>query len=148
MSELATSPAPCANSLDKAIDLSFHESIQQFFADYRSVYSRLDVDGVTAHFALPFTAFHHGEPSSWNEQEADLLYAVTDSLLNYFRAQNVVDISGKLESVLPIGNNMASAIMIWTARRQDETAWVYSTGYHLIRTTEGWRIYGVIQFDE
>ncbi len=148
MSNPETAPALCASSLDKASDLSFRDSIQQFFSDYRTVYSRLDVDGVTAYFALPFTAFHHGEPSSWNEREADLLYAVTNSLLNYFRTQNVVDISGTLGSVLPMGNNMASAIMTWTARRQDETAWVFNTGYHLVRTAAGWKIYGVIQFDE
>ncbi|MBS1155557.1 MAG: hypothetical protein H6R07_1481 [Proteobacteria bacterium] len=125
-----------------------YESIWQFFDGYRKVYSCLDVDGVTARFTLPFTAFHHGEPSSWNQQEAELLYAVTDSLLNYFRSQNVVDISGKLESVLPMGRHMASAVMTWTARRQDQTAWVFNTGYHLIRTEDSWKIYGVIQFDE
>ena len=144
MSESANFLVSCTNSPDR----SFYESIQQFFVEYGTVYSRLDVDGVTARFALPFTTFHYGVPSSWNEKEAELLYAVTASLLDYFRAQNVVDISGRLESVLPVGKHMATAVMAWTARRQDETAWVFNTGYHLVRGAEGWKIYGVIQFDE
>ncbi|SFN44058.1 hypothetical protein SAMN05660284_01489 [Formivibrio citricus] len=124
------------------------EEIGEFFEVYGQAFSRLDVDGITAMFTLPFTSFHEMTPSQWGINEGPVLYEVTRSILNHYKERGITGMTYRLASLLAMGRDMASVVVTWTAHCQDRTSWNYDSGYHLIRQDGQWKIYGVIQFDE
>ncbi|AUH51274.1 hypothetical protein CXB49_10850 [Chromobacterium sp. ATCC 53434] len=120
-------------------------NLEAFFEQYRHSYSRLDVEGVTGHFTVPFTAIHHGDLACW--QDMDSLCDTTASLLAWYRSQGFVSASHRLEDAMPMGRDVASAVVAWTVERTGQPPWCYRTGYHLKRVAGEWKIYGVVQYD-
>lgn len=123
------------------------EEINRFFDEYSQAFSRLDVDGITAMFVLPFVSFHEMEPTVWGPYEGPVLYEVTRSIMSHYKDKGVTKMVHSVSALLPMGHNMASVVISWTAHRQNQTPWIYDSGYHLVRKDGQWKIYGVVQFD-
>jgi hypothetical protein len=121
-------------------------NLEEFFEHFAVVYSRLDVDGVSQLFAMPFFTLINDERTDWPEMAP--LYETTQVLFNWYAAQGFHGATYTILSSMEISSTLATAQLRWRVIRNDGTPWEYRTSYHLRRIGDAWKIAGVIQFDE
>lgn len=121
-------------------------NLEEFFEHFAVVYSRLDVDGVSQLFAMPFFTLINDERTDWPEMPP--LYETTQVLFNWYAAQGFHGATYTILSAMKISSSLATAQLRWRVIRNDGTPWEYLTSYHLKRIDDAWKISGVIQFDE
>lgn len=123
-------------------------TLQEFFQRYSQAYSALDARALSAMFTRPFTAVHHGQIATFGVGDEEALYQTTAGILEYYRNQGITGASCYLAEVLPLGSELATVKVRWTASRHNAEPWIFATGYHLKRENGEWRIYGLAQFEE
>jgi hypothetical protein len=122
------------------------DDIEAFFQRFASVYARLDVDGVTDLFCMPFFTLINGEKTNWPKFEE--LYHTTCILFDWYKQQGFHNASYSIVSMLKLRHDLATARLRWRVILKDGTPWEYCTSYQLKRIAGEWRLAGVIQFEE
>lgn len=121
------------------------QGLEAFFEQYDEAYSALDANATSAMFALPFMTIHQGQGTVW--ETMDLLLPATASLLGWFEQQGFLSATYKIKDILQIDTHFATVNLVWSVTRLEADPWQYGTCYHVKRGADGWKIYGVVQFD-
>ncbi|AMC36177.1 hypothetical protein [Janthinobacterium sp. B9-8] len=122
------------------------EDLEAFLEDFSKVYARLDVDGVTDMFCLPFFSLINGEKTDWPKLEE--LYHTTCILFDWYQQQGFHDAHYAILSMLKITPKLATARLRWRVLLTDGSPWEYCTSYQLKHIDGEWKIAGVIQFED
>jgi hypothetical protein len=122
------------------------EDLEAFFEVFSKVYAKLDVDGVTDMFCLPFFSLINGEKTDWPKLEE--LYHTTCILFDWYKNQGFHNARYTIVSMLKITPALATARLRWRVLLTDGSPWEYCTSYQLKRIDGEWKMAGVIQFEE
>jgi hypothetical protein len=122
------------------------EDLEAFFELFSKVYAKLDVDGVTEMFCLPFFSLINGEKTDWPKLEE--LYHTTCILFDWYKNQGFHNARYTIVSMLKITPKLATARLRWHVLLTDGSPWEYCTSYQLKRIDGEWKMAGVIQFEE
>lgn len=122
------------------------DDLEAFFKRFAMAYTRLDVDGVSDLFCLPFFTLINGEKTNWPKLEE--LYHTTCILFDWYKQQGFYDARYSIVSMLKLSRDLATARLRWRAILNDGSPWEYCTSYQLKRIDGEWRLAGVIQFEE
>jgi hypothetical protein len=120
--------------------------LEIFFERFSKVYARLDVDGVTDMFCLPFFTLINGEKTNWPKLEE--LYHTTCILFDWYKQQGFYNAQYTVVSLLKLDKNLATARLRWRVTLKDGSPWEYCTSYQLKRIYGEWAMAGVIQYEE
>jgi hypothetical protein len=122
-----------------------------FLDRYRDAFGRLDGDAVAALWHTPSSIADsrdgHGRVSVWTD--AAPMRANMLALCAAYRDAGFASTDYELLDALSFGSDHALAHLQWQIRRADGSPLQrFRTAYQLLRTAEGWRVFGCTAYEE
>ena len=127
-----------------------HELIA-FFERYRDAFGRLDADAVTALWHTPSAIADsrdgHGRVTTWTAEAP--MRENWHTLCGIYRELGMARCEFELLDHVGFGADHGVAKLSWSLWRSDGTLLQrFGTGYQLLRTAAGWRVFGCIAHEE
>jgi hypothetical protein len=113
--------------------------IRQFLERYRSAFNSLDGEAVARLYAVPSGIAQDGSYTHWPDFEAIARNMV--ALCGLYRERGYEHAEFEIRTLLQQGEHYAVADLRWQITwSTGAEPWRFNTSYHLVRTSQGWRV--------